>query len=147
MSINLAQPLEYNFPFGKQICLSYSLLFKPRRFCVVCSTLGNVHCAGAILLDECGALSKECYSFYYIHFEITGDPCNLIGPQQCDLFTNRTILGSKSHLFFQPMRTNTKIKQPIKLNETCFCLCYAQLRFWQMTSILKCKGVSGSAFF
>ena len=43
---------------------------------------------------------------YYIHFEITGDPCNLIGPQQCDLFTNRIILGSKSHLFFQPMRTN-----------------------------------------
>ena len=47
-------------------------------------------------------------SFYYIHFEITGDPCNLIGPHQCDLFTNRIILGSKSHLFFQPMRTNTK---------------------------------------
>ena len=31
---------------------------------------------------------------------MTGDPCNLIGPQQCDLFTNRTILGSKWHLFF-----------------------------------------------
>ena len=24
-------------------------------------------------------------SFYYIHFEITGDPCILIGSQQCDL--------------------------------------------------------------
>ena len=24
---------------------------------------------------------------YYTHFEITGDPCNLIGSQQCDLFT------------------------------------------------------------
>ena len=23
---------------------------------------------------------------YYIHFESTGDPCNLIGSQQCDLF-------------------------------------------------------------
>ena len=28
---------------------------------------------------------------YYIHFEITGDPFNLIGSQQCDLFPNRTI--------------------------------------------------------
>ena len=36
---------------------------------------------------------------YYIHFEITGDPCNLIGSQQCDLFPNRTIFCSKSHLF------------------------------------------------
>ena len=25
---------------------------------------------------------------YYTHFEITGDPCDLIGSQQCDLFTN-----------------------------------------------------------
>ena len=32
---------------------------------------------------------------YYIHFLITGDPCNLIVSQQGDLFTNRT----KSHLF------------------------------------------------
>ena len=37
--------------------------------------------------------------FYYIHFEITGDPCNLIGSELCDLFPNRTIFGSKSHLF------------------------------------------------
>ena len=33
-----------------------------------------------------------CFLLYYTHFEITGDPCNLIGSQQCDLFTNRTIL-------------------------------------------------------
>ena len=39
------------------------------------------------------------FSFYYIHFEITGDPCNLIGSQQYDLFPNRTIFFSKSHLF------------------------------------------------
>ena len=51
------------------------------------------------------------FSFYYIHFEITGDPCNLIGSQQCDLFTNSTIFAlnhicsklrhscSKSHHF------------------------------------------------
>ena len=30
---------------------------------------------------------------YYIHFEITGYPCNLIGSQQCDLFLNRTIFA------------------------------------------------------
>ena len=28
---------------------------------------------------------------YYIHFEITRDPFNLIGSQQCDLFPHRTI--------------------------------------------------------
>ena len=51
------------------------------------------------------------FSFYYIHFEITGDPCNLIGSQQCDLFTNSIIFAlnhicsklrhscSKSHHF------------------------------------------------
>ena len=36
---------------------------------------------------------------YYIHFEITGGPCDLIGSNWCDLFTNRTIFCSKSHLF------------------------------------------------
>ena len=31
--------------------------------------------------------------FYYVHFEITGDPCNnLIGSHRCDLFTNRTLI-------------------------------------------------------
>ena len=35
----------------------------------------------------------------YIHLEITGYPCNLIGSQQCDLFLNRTFFCSKSHLF------------------------------------------------
>ena len=51
------------------------------------------------------------FCFYYIHSEITGDPCNLIGSQQCDLFTSRTIFAlnhicskfchscSKSHNF------------------------------------------------
>ena len=36
---------------------------------------------------------------YFIHFEIIGDPCNLIGSQQCDLFMNRTCFCSKSHHF------------------------------------------------
>ena len=45
---------------------------------------------------SCGRLFSK---LYYIHFEITGYPCNLIGSQQCDLFLNRTIFCSKSHLF------------------------------------------------
>ena len=32
-------------------------------------------------------------SLYYIHFKISGDPCNLIGSKQCDLFTNHTIFA------------------------------------------------------
>ena len=30
-------------------------------------------------------------SSIYIHFEITGDPCDLIRSQQCDLFTNHSV--------------------------------------------------------
>ena len=37
--------------------------------------------------------------FYYIHFEITGDPCNLIGSHPCDLFTNHTIFCSSKVTF------------------------------------------------
>jgi len=53
-------------------------------------------------------------TIYYIHFEITGDPYNLIGSQECDLFTNRTIFCSKSHLFPSQWEWNTKTKQPIR---------------------------------
>ena len=41
---------------------------------------------------------------YYTHLEITGDPCNLIGSQQCDLFPNCTIFRSKSHPSFSPSK-------------------------------------------
>ena len=51
------------------------------------------------------------HMIYYIYFEITGDPCNLIGSQQCDLSTNRTIFYSKSHLFASQWEKNTKTKQ------------------------------------
>ena len=42
-------------------------------------------------LTECRSLkvihgSVRNITFYYIHFEITTYPCNLIGSQQCDLF-------------------------------------------------------------
>ena len=37
-------------------------------------------------------------SFYYIYFEITGYPRNMIGSSQCDLFMNKTFF-SIFHLF------------------------------------------------
>ena len=43
---------------------------------------------------------------FITHFEITGDPCHLIGSQQCDLFTNRTIFCSKSHPFLAHQKEN-----------------------------------------
>ena len=59
----------------------------------------------------------------YIHFEITGDPCNLIGSHWSELFTNRTIF-LLSHLFPSQRESSTKIQQsidylkkPIKLKE------------------------------
>ena len=50
--------------------------------------------------------------FYEIHFEITGYPCNVIGSQGCDLFTNRTIFCSKLHLFLSKWEWDSKTKQP-----------------------------------
>ena len=32
---------------------------------------------------------------YYIRFEIIGDPCNLIGSQQCNLSTNHNLFHSQ----------------------------------------------------
>ena len=64
-----------------------------------------------LLCESCNSsrfliLSSSCNKFlYYIHFEITGYPCNLIGSQQCDLFPNRAIYSQivrfipKSHYF------------------------------------------------
>ena len=53
--------------------------------------------------------------FYYNHFEITGGPCNLIGSNRCDLFTNRTIFCRKSYLFPSQWGGYTKkTKQPIR---------------------------------
>lgn len=39
---------------------------------------------------------------YNVHFKMTGGPCNLIDSHQCDLFTIRTIVCSKSH--FSPIQ-------------------------------------------
>ena len=38
-------------------------------------------------------MSVIIFAPIYIHFEITDDPCNLIGSHLCDLFTNRTIFA------------------------------------------------------
>ena len=43
--------------------------------------------------------SVQIYVIYYIHFENTGDPCNLIGSQQYDLFPNCTIFAL-TRIFF-----------------------------------------------
>ena len=43
-----------------------------------------------------------------LHFEISGDPYNLIGCQQYDLFPNHTIFCSKLHLFPSQWKINTK---------------------------------------
>ena len=48
---------------------------------------------------------------YYTHFEITGGPCNPIGSNWCDLFTNRTIFCFKSHLFPSQWEGYTKNKK------------------------------------
>ena len=38
-----------------------------------------------------------------ILFEITDNPCTVIGSHRCDLFKNRTIFFSLDRFFFQPM--------------------------------------------
>ena len=52
------------------------------------------------------AKQKDYQAFLILYFDIAGDPCNPIGPQQCDLFTNYTIFCSKSrYLRSKPRRT------------------------------------------
>ena len=74
---------------------------------------------------------RGCHSLYsvllcYLHFEITGGPCNLISSHRCDLFMNRTILCALNH---NPSQWNSSakhnhqshfkscLKKPIKLQE------------------------------
>ena len=51
---------------------------------------------------------------YYTHFEITGGPCNLIGCNWCDLFTNRTIFALNRIFFPANEEATLKTKQPIR---------------------------------
>ena len=53
------------------------------------------------------------YNLYYTHFETTGGPCNLIGSNWCDLFTNH-IFFALNRIFFPANEEATpKTKQPI----------------------------------
>ena len=56
-------------------------------------------CYGYVEAKQYHFMHKCNSTLYYTHFEITGGPCNLIGSNWCDLFTNRTIFCFKSHLF------------------------------------------------
>ena len=53
-------------------------------------------------------------TLYWIHCEISGYPCNVIGSQQGDLFTYRAIFCCKSHLFPGEWHWGSKTKQPIR---------------------------------
>ena len=46
------------------------------------------------------------FRYYYIHFEITGYPCNVIGSQQCDLFPN-PIFFALNRIFSSPKKNGT----------------------------------------
>ena len=64
----------------------------------------------------------RCLEFYYIQFEIIGYTCNVIGSQRCDLFPNRTIFCSKSHLFSRPMRMAQKNQTTNQISRLFFKL-------------------------
>ena len=61
--------------------------------CFLGNPLARVSYGGYACESQCQVSRDGIWIFvlYYIHLEITGDPCNLIGPLQCDLFTNHTI--------------------------------------------------------
>ena len=64
--------------------------------------------------DQFSGLCKLFLSLYYIHFEITGGPCYLIGSRWCNLFMNCTIFAL-NRIFFQANEQATlKTKQPIR---------------------------------
>ena len=109
--------------------LLWPLLYYIERFSVLCSCSccswpcqNNGTCVSHYERNSYVCLCKKEFSgkhcqsgnrvfhFYYIHFEIIGYPCNVIGSQRCDLFPNRTIFCSKSHLFSRPMRMAQKNK-------------------------------------
>ena len=46
-----------------------------------------------------GRSKTSSYYIYYIHFKITGNPCNLTCSQWCNLFKESTMFCSKLHLF------------------------------------------------
>ena len=84
-------------------CLQYSFLIRRRTFCIKFLFLINFQAYVSFFL-----------SLYYIHFEITGGPCYLIGSRWCNLFMNCTIFAL-NRIFFQANEQATlKTKQPIR---------------------------------
>ena len=57
---------------------------------------------------------------YYIHFEITCDLCNLIGSQQCDLFTNHAQFSVLNHVCSKSRQLCSK------LHHFCFKSCHSR---------------------
>ena len=74
---------NFLFIFFFYFLVSLCMIFVIFIVCVISHNFTN--------LTECRSLkvihgSVRIITFYYIHFEITTYPCNLIGSQQCDLF-------------------------------------------------------------
>ena len=67
------------------------------------------------------------FSFYYNHSEITGDPCNLIGSQQCVLFTSRTIIAL--NLIYSKLRHSCSKSHNFCLKLQHFCSYIASFLF------------------
>ena len=59
--------------------------------------------------------------FFYIHFEITGDPCNLTGSQQSNFFTNQIIFLALNHIsFLNHITSVSHTKWDVKASDSFF---------------------------
>ena len=70
-------------------------------FAIFCEEDFKINCGKLSVLVDIETDSMDMLmmsSDFYTHFEITCVPCNLVGSNWCDLFTNRTIFCFKSHL-------------------------------------------------
>ena len=79
---------------------------------------------------------------YHTHFEITSGPCNLIGSNWCDLFTNRTIFCFKSHLFpsqrggYTKNKTTDQISRLFESNRSIAGKWKTKSTMWQILQLL-----------
>ena len=118
--------LKKKATMGTEFCITIGVLpveLSPHQLSMVCAAnwlkSSSIYVLDVILgwvYDVISHLVCKFYTFfklYYIHFEITGYPCNVIGSKRCDLFPNRTIFCSKSHLFLTQEEWGSKTKQII----------------------------------
>ena len=80
----------------------------------------------------------------YIHFDIAGDPYNLVYSHRCELFTNRIILWFKSHLFLSQWESFTKTQQPIRYQNNqsnCWEMKLEFCKFFTNSSVLYQKNI------